>query len=66
MEKRSDKGKAAKRQYINKYNAATYKQVIVRLHTINDRDILDQLNNVKSKADYIRQLIREDIKNCRP
>ena len=61
MEKRTEKGKAAKRQYIAEYNAANYKQLIIRLHAVNDSDILAKLESVESKADYIRQLIRADI-----
>lgn len=44
-----------------KYNKEKGVSVAFRLFAPNDNDILDKLENVKSKAGYIKQLIRADI-----
>lgn len=60
----------AERKYVyndkvNKRDQAWKKEhmtrVYVRFHNINDADIIEKLNSVPSKNDYIRQLIRADI-----
>jgi hypothetical protein len=34
----------------------------IALDSLTDKDIIDRINRVNNKSDYVRQLIREDIK----
>ena len=55
-------------KYITKYQKANTKQVNVRLSKKYDADIiewLDLLGEDFGKATYIKQLIRDDMKNIR-
>ena len=47
----------------NKWKKEHTRCINVRYHLVYDQDILNKLDSVKSKADYIRQLIRKDIDN---
>ena len=38
-------------------------QISLKFSLENDKDILEQLSNQPSKIDYIRKLVRDDIKN---
>lgn len=53
---------AAQIRASRKQNDAKTKQYSFRLHIDHDADIINQLDKVGSKAGYIKQLIREDIK----
>ncbi len=44
-----------------RWQAQNMTQVAIRYNNINDADILEKLNEVPNKADYIRQLIRADL-----
>lgn len=46
----------------NKYNMNNTTALTIRLNIENDKDIIEQLGKVESKAGYIKRLIREDIK----
>lgn len=54
-----------KQKYINDRQNAWKKEhnrmISVRYNIETDRDILEKLDSVPNKADYIRQLIRQDI-----
>lgn len=45
-----------------KYNKDTLKRVSLDMNLNTDQDILAWLETKKSKAGYIKQLIREDMK----
>jgi len=45
----------------NKYNKAHSVVLPIRLNKTTDADILARLEQVPSKAGYIKELIREDI-----
>lgn len=45
-----------------RWNKANLVTVTVRYHHVNDADVIEKVNSVPNKADYIRQLIRADIK----
>lgn len=45
----------------NKYNMNNTTSLIIRLNIENDKDIIEQLKKVESKAGYIKRLIREDM-----
>lgn len=45
----------------NKYAKKNVSQVCLKYVTKNNQEILDKLNSVPNKADYVRQLILEDL-----
>lgn len=45
----------------NKYAKNNVSQVCLKYVTKNNQEILDKLNSVPSKADYVRQLILQDL-----
>lgn len=55
---RSEAQKRADRKYYNK----TMKRFSFDLHIYNDADIIDKLDEQISKAGYVKDLIRADIK----
>ena len=48
-----------------KYNKERGTSVAFRLFSPQDSDILEKLQSVPSKAGYIKELIRKDIKNSK-
>ena len=44
-----------------KYDQANTVQIKLKLHKVNDADVLDRLDAVDSKQGYIKSLIRADI-----
>jgi predicted CopG family antitoxin len=44
-----------------KYEKKSVSQVCLKYVTKNNQEILDKLNSVPSKADYVRQLILQDL-----
>lgn len=44
-----------------KYEKKNVTQVCLKYVTKNNQEILDKLNSVPSKADYVRQLILQDL-----
>lgn len=53
---------AQKRAQIN-YNKRSRTLFSLCFHNKNDADIIEKLKTVESRNDYIRQLIRNDLKN---
>lgn len=51
----------ARTKAANKWAQKNTRQVMLKLHTRNDADILDRLDSVGNKQGYIKKLIREDI-----
>jgi hypothetical protein len=45
----------------NKYAKNNVSQVCLKYVTKNNQEILDKLNSVPNKADYVRQLILKDL-----
>lgn len=43
------------------WNKTNLKSVTIQFNKVSDKDIIDKLNEVPNKTDYIRQLIRSDI-----
>ena len=58
----ANRSEAAKRAK-EKYDKATAKQVLFRFNNTTDADILKKLEEVDNKQGYIKQLIRDDMKN---
>jgi hypothetical protein len=44
-----------------KYEKKNVSQVCLKYVTKNNKEILEKLNSVPSKADYVRQLILQDL-----
>lgn len=51
----------ALKKAVAKYDAAHTKQIKMKLNTTTDADILDKLEKVGNKQNYIKNLIRKDI-----
>lgn len=55
------KASEAKLRAQTKYEKKNVSQVCLKYVTKNNQEILDKLNSVPSKADYVRQLILQDL-----
>lgn len=53
--------KENKKKYVMDYQKKNYATVVFHLRKDTDQDILEKLNNVPNKSDYIRELVRKDI-----
>ena len=51
----------AQKRAKSKYDAKTV-QYVVRLRLESDADVIQRLRRVQNKTDYLRKLVREDIK----
>ncbi len=49
------------RDYQNSYVKENYKQVLFRFHKIEDAEVIEKLDRVRNKTDYVRELILKDI-----
>lgn len=47
---------------VARYHAKATRCINVRYHNVNDKEILEKLDSVPNKADYIRKLILADIR----
>lgn len=61
MAKLSEKAKKHKNQYNNQYKKKTYKEYMLRLNKNADVDVIEKIENVENKRNYIIDLIRKDI-----
>lgn len=52
----------AQLEAIKRSKKKTQKNYLIVFHRTNDADIIERLDAQVSKTDYIRQLIRKDIK----
>lgn len=59
MSAKIEDGKNAK----TRYNSKTMKQICISCHTVNDKDILDFLESTDNKSNFVKNIIREYIKN---
>lgn len=46
-----------------KYDSTKTKQYVMRLRIGADADVIEKLDSVPSKTEYIRSLVRQDIKD---
>ena len=53
--------KKRKQEYIEEYQRKFYSTVSFKLRTVEDKEILDYLNGVQNKSEYIKQLIIKDM-----
>lgn len=59
MAQRSAALAAAQRRY-NQKTKGEYKQVLLRYHRERDADVVEQLESVPNKREYVARLIRAD------
>jgi len=50
----------------NRYDKAHMKQFLLKLHLVNDADIIEKFGSVPNMQGYVKQLVREDIARTRP
>lgn len=53
--------KKAKQKVSREYKKRAFKLYAMRFHRTSDSDIIERLDAVGNKPDYIRRLIRKDI-----
>lgn len=53
--------KRGRKEVSKKWSKEHTRCINVRYNIENDKDILDKLDSVDNKGDYIRQLIRKDL-----
>ena len=51
----------AQKRAKRKYDSLRTTQFVFRLRLNQDADVIDRLNNVPSKTEYLRRLVREDM-----
>lgn len=52
-----------KLKYIGSYNKKNIRSIPLQLHRVRDIEVINKLDSVASKTDYVRQLILKDINN---
>ena len=60
--KTDKQAKKARTRRTNKYHTRAMKSYSFRFHKVSDAEVIDRLEDVTNKCDYIRQLILNDIK----
>ena len=50
-----------RKEYFSSYYSSNYKQIKISLSPVTEEDILEKLDSVDNKRQYIIQLIRDDI-----
>ena len=50
-----------KLEYDNKFHKKNYKRYSIMFRTGSDDSVIEKLNSVPNKIDYIRQLVLDDI-----
>ena len=55
------KASAARLRATKKYEKKNVRQICLKYVIKNNKEILEKLNSVPSKADYVRQLILQDL-----
>lgn len=50
------------KKYNDEYRKTHYKRIMINI-PLKDVEVINQLNNVPSKSNYIYQLIKDDIKD---
>ena len=55
------KASAAKLRATKKYEKANIRQILLKFHKTHEVEIIEKLDSVPSKNNYIRQLILKDL-----
>ena len=53
--------KARKKAYVKRYQKETYTNISFKVRTKDDKDILDILNSVPNKSEFLKKLIRNSV-----
>lgn len=53
----------AQKRAKKKYDTLRTTQIVMRLRLNQDADVIEKLRSVPSKVEYIRSLVRQDIKD---
>ncbi len=52
----------AHQKQVSKFHKKWMTSFTFRFHNVNDEEVINKLNSVPNKVDYVRQLILQDIK----
>lgn len=55
------KASAAKLRATKKYEKANIRQILLKFHKTHEAEIIEKLDSVPSKNNYIRELILQDL-----
>lgn len=50
------------KEYFNEFQKTNYKMFNFKLNLKNDNDIIEKLDSVNNRTDYMKKLVRNDIK----
>lgn len=56
----SEEYEKRKREYIKRYQRKTYVNISFKVRIDEDHDIIEKLNSVPNKSEYIKDLIRKN------
>lgn len=56
----SEEYKKRQREYIKRYQKMTYVSISFKVRIDEDHDIIEKLNSVPNKSEYIKDLIRKN------
>lgn len=51
-------------RYVRDYSKKKYAQFCLKVHKVNNKDIVDHLRKQKNVTAYLMELIRKDMDNC--
>ncbi len=60
-----EKKKFNKAEYDKEFHKENYKMFVTRFSKFSDKSIIEKLESVENKTDYIRQLILADIQKTK-
>lgn len=60
-----EKKKFNKAEYDKEFHKENYKMFVTRFSKFSDKSIIEKLESVENKTDYIRQLILKDIEETK-
>lgn len=58
----TEEGKQKKFEYILKYQRKNYVSVTLKYRLKEDKDVLDYLDSLPNRSEYIKKLIADDMK----
>lgn len=60
--KTKTQARKARNRRASKWGEKNLKTTILKFHKVNDKEVIDKLDSVDNKTDYVRTLIKNDIK----
>lgn len=49
--------------YVQRYEARHLTRIVIKFNRVTDADVIERIRSEPSKIDYIRRLVRNDMKN---